>query len=39
VKSRAVAERCGFTLEGVLRCEALGVDGHPRDTAVYARIA
>ncbi|RZJ09115.1 MAG: N-acetyltransferase [Rubrivivax sp.] len=38
-KSRAVAERCGFMLEGVLRCDALGVDGHPRDTAVYSRIA
>ena len=39
VKSRAVAERCGFELEGVLRRDALGVDGAPRDTAVYARIA
>ena len=39
IKSRAVAERCGFTLEGVLRNESLGVDGHPRDAAVYARIA
>jgi RimJ/RimL family protein N-acetyltransferase len=39
VKSRAVAERCGFVLEGVLKCEALGVDGHPRDTAVHARVA
>jgi RimJ/RimL family protein N-acetyltransferase len=38
VKSRAVAERCGFELEGVLRNEALGVDGQPRDTAVYSRI-
>jgi len=37
LKSRAVAERCGFALEGVLRCEALGVDGTVRDTAVYAR--
>jgi RimJ/RimL family protein N-acetyltransferase len=37
-KSRAVAERCGFELEGILRNEALGVDGHPRDTAVYSRI-
>lgn len=39
LKSRAVAERCGFALEGVLRCDALGVDGQARDTAVYARIA
>lgn len=39
LKSRAVAERCRFELEGVLRRDALGVDGQPRDTAVYARIA
>jgi RimJ/RimL family protein N-acetyltransferase len=38
-RSRVVAERAGFALEGVLRCDALGVDGSPRDTAVYARIA
>lgn len=38
LRSRAVAERCGFELEGVLRRDALGVDGTPRDTAVYARI-
>ena len=37
-RSRAVAERCGFTLEGVLRQDSLGVDGQPRDTAVYARV-
>lgn len=39
LKSRGVAERCGFELEGVLRNNTLGVDGAPRDTAVYARIA
>ncbi len=39
LKSRAVAERGGFELEGTLRNHALGVDGHARDTAVYARIA
>ena len=38
LKSRAVAERCGFELEGVLRKDALGVDGSPRDTAIYSRI-
>lgn len=36
--SRAVAERCGFMLEGVLRQEQLGVDGVPRDTCIYGCI-
>ena len=39
LKSRAVAERCGFVLEGVLRCDSLGVDDSVRDTAVYSRIS
>ncbi|PZP27792.1 MAG: GNAT family N-acetyltransferase [Roseateles depolymerans] len=38
LKSRAVAERCGFELEGILRQDSLGVDGTPRDTCVYARL-
>lgn len=38
-RSRAVAERCGFELEGILRNNVLGVDGHPRDSCVYARIS
>ncbi|MCW5661925.1 MAG: GNAT family N-acetyltransferase [Burkholderiaceae bacterium] len=37
-RSRAVAERCGFTLEGTLRQDSIGVDGQPRDTLVYARV-
>jgi RimJ/RimL family protein N-acetyltransferase len=39
LRSRAVAERCGFEFEGVLRRDGLGVDGESRDTRVYSRIA
>ena len=35
-RSRRVAERAGFTLEGVLRCQSLTPTGEPRDTRVYA---
>ena len=38
MKSRAVAERCGFVYEGTLRCDVLGVDGAPRDTCVFSKI-
>ena len=37
--SRRVAERCGFTLEGILRRERRAPDGSLRDTCVYARLA
>ena len=37
VRSWRVAERAGFTLEGVLRCQSLTPTGEPRDTRVYAK--
>lgn len=36
--SRRVAERSGFTLEGVLRHERRAPDGSLRDTCMYARL-
>lgn len=33
-----VAERAGFTLEGVLRRDTVAVDGRVRDTRVYSRV-
>lgn len=36
--SRRVAERAGFTFEGLLRRDMLTVDGKPRDTLVYSRV-
>lgn len=39
VRSAAVAKRCGFMLEGVLRHDALGVDGDVRDTMVFSKIS
>ncbi len=37
-RSVRVAERAGFTFEGVLRQDALDVAGHGRDTRVYSRV-
>ena len=36
-RSWRVAERAGFVLEGVLRCQSLTPTGEPRDTRVYAK--
>lgn len=38
MRARAVAERCGFVLEGVLRHERRAPDGSLRDSCVYARV-
>ncbi len=38
-KSWRVAERAGFTLEAVLRCDGRDVAGTLRDTRVYAKTA
>ena len=37
-RSWQVAQRAGFALEGVLRCDSLTPQGVPRDTRVYARV-
>ncbi len=37
--SRAVAERCGFSLEGLLRDDALNVNGQLSDTCIYGVIS
>lgn len=37
-RSRAVAERCGFVLEGIHRMSLLGVDGQACDACMYARV-
>ena len=39
VESRKLAQRCDFTLEGVLRSERRAPDGSLRNTCIYARLA
>jgi RimJ/RimL family protein N-acetyltransferase len=38
VRSGRVAERAGFTFEGVLRQDTLDPSGQARDTRVYSRV-
>jgi len=38
-RSAAVARRCGFFLEGVLRHDDLSVDGELRDTLIFSKIS
>ena len=38
-RSAAVAKRCGFLLEGILRHDSLSVDGQLRSTMVFSKIS
>ena len=38
-RSAAVAKRCGFLLEGILRNDNLNVDGELRSTMVFSKIS
>lgn len=37
-KSRAIPEKLGFALEGVLKKDSVSVDGEIRDTCIYSKI-
>ncbi len=37
-RSRRVAERCGFALEGTLHCDSRSPDGSLRNTCVHAIV-
>ncbi len=39
MRSAAVAKRCGFLLEGILRHDSLSVEGHLRSTLVFSKIS
>ena len=39
IRSAAVARRCGFLLEGILRHDTLDVNGHLRSTMVFSKLS
>ncbi len=39
IRSAAVAKRCGFLLEGILRHDALDVNGELRSTMVFSKLS
>ena len=39
IRSAAVAKRCGFLLEGILRHDSLGVGGELRSTMIFSKIS
>ena len=39
IRSAAVAKRCGFLLEGILRHNSLDVDGQLRSTMIFSKLS
>ncbi|HTP08875.1 MAG TPA: GNAT family N-acetyltransferase [Anaerolineae bacterium] len=39
IRSAAVAKRCGFLLEGILRHDSLDVDGQLRSTMIFSKLS